>query len=97
MAEPLYELTKKNASWNWSDECDVAFCCLRNKLVREPVLLAFPDWNKNFVVEADASSSAVAAVLSQRDESTGHLRPIEYFSSSLTRSQRNYSAGQLET
>ena len=42
-------------------------------------------------------SRAVAAVLSQRDESTGHLRPIEYFSSSLTQSQRNYSAGQLET
>ena len=61
MAEPLYELTKKNASWNWSEKCDMAFCGLRNKLVREPVLLAFPNWNKSFVVEADASISAVGA------------------------------------
>ena len=30
------------------------------------------------------------------DERTGKVRPIEYFSSSLSPSQRNYSAGQLE-
>ena len=72
MAEPLYELTKKNASWNWSGKCDMSFCGLRNKLVREPVLLAFPNWNKSFVVEADASISAVAAVLSAKDHVVSH-------------------------
>ena len=47
-------------------------------------------------VETDASAGGVAAVLSQRDTKTGRLRPISYFSSSLSSSQRNYSAGQLE-
>ena len=37
-----------------------------------------------------------AAVLSQLDESTGKLRPIQFFSSSLSSTQKNYSAGQLE-
>ena len=37
-----------------------------------------------------------AAVLSQLDENTGKLRPIHFFSSSLSPSQRNYSACQLE-
>ena len=96
VAEPLYQLTKKGAPWDWSRDSEAAFDCLRNKLVKEPVLLTFPDWSKDFVVETDASTNAVAAVLSQRDESNGHLRPIEYFSSSLTLAQRNYSAGQLE-
>ena len=67
MAEPLYELTKKTASWNWSDECDVAFCCLINKLIREPVLSSSRIWDNNFVVEAGASISAVAVVLSLKE------------------------------
>ena len=59
-------------------------------------MLAFPDWRNKFVIEADASTTAVAAVLSQRNEETGQLHPIDYFSSSLSGVQRNYSAGQLE-
>ena len=35
-------------------------------------------------------------MLSQLDEETGILRPIQYFSSSLNSSQKNFSAGQLE-
>ena len=40
--------------------------------------------------------NGIARVLSQKNEHTGHLRPIDYFSSSLSPAQRNYSAGQLE-
>ena len=57
---------------------------------------SFPDWNKTFYVETDASVMGVAAVLSQLDAKVGKLRPICYYSSSLNPSQRNYSAGQLE-
>ena len=35
--------------------------------------------------------------MSQRNDKTGKLHPIDFFSSSLSPSQRNYSAGQLET
>ena len=37
------------------------------KLVKEPVLLAFPEWKNEFYIEADASSHGIAAVLYQRD------------------------------
>ena len=84
------------ATWEWSKDVEGAFNQLRDKLVNEPVMLALPDWGKNFVVETDASANGIAGVLSQRDESTGQLRPIDYFSSSLSPSQRNYSAGLLE-
>ena len=59
-------------------------------------MLAFPNWERKFTVETDASVNGIAGVLSQKDEHTGHLRPIDYFSSSLSPAQRNYSAGQLE-
>ena len=68
IASPLYALTKKGASWNWTDECKEAFNELRDKLTNEPVTLAFPDWNKELYVETDASGSGVAAVLSQKDK-----------------------------
>ena len=58
--------------------------------------MAYPDWGKEFCVEADGSAQGVAAVLSQMDEHTRNLRPIAYFSSSLNPTQRNYSATQLE-
>ena len=96
LAAPLYELTRKGARWVWSSLREEAFDSLRNKLVREPISLAFPNWKKSFVIEADASSRAVGAVLSQRNEATGQLHPIEFFSSSLNKAQENYCAGQLE-
>ena len=79
LASPLYELTRKGAGWVWSNKCENAFDSLRHKLVQEPILLAFPDWKKKFVIEADASTTAVAAVLSQRNAGTGQLHPIDFF------------------
>ena len=96
IAEPLYQLTKKEALWEWSQERETAFKTLREKLVKEPVMLRFPNWSRNFTVETDASCSGVAGLLSQRDGTNGEFRPIDYFSSSPTPSQINYSAGQLE-
>ncbi|KAI6650043.1 Transposon Ty3-G Gag-Pol polyprotein [Oopsacas minuta] len=96
LATPLYELTRKGANWVWSNKCENAFDSLRHKLIQEPILLAFPAWKEKFVIEADASTTAVAAVLSQRNAETGQLHPVDYFSSSLSGAQRNYSAGQLE-
>ena len=96
IAEPLYRLLRKGQQWNWDEECQTAFEELRARLTNEPVTLAHPSWNSEFYVEADASSVGVAAVLSQLNEETGKLRLIQYFSSSLSPSQKNYSAGQLE-
>ena len=96
VAQPLYELTQKGQPWRWDAECETAFQELRERLVTEPVKLAFPQWGQELYVEADASGKAVAAVLSQNNKYTGSLQPISYFSSGLTESQKLYSAGQLE-
>ena len=94
-AEPLYSLTKKRAPWVWNDRCEQAFQELRSALSRGPVTLAFPDWTNVFHIEADACSTGIGAVLGQLDGTTNIVRPLEYFSSALSPSQRNYSAGQL--
>ena len=96
IAAPLYKLTEKGSRRKWTPECELAFATLRDRLTNEPVVLAFPQWNKAFYVEVDASATGVGAVLSQRDPATSKLRPICYYSSSLSPSQKSYSAGQLE-
>ena len=69
---------------------------LRKKLVEDPICLAFPAWDREVYIEADASLDGIAAVLSQKDDESCILRTINFFSSALSSSQRNYSAGQLE-
>ena len=96
IAHPLYSLLLKSRRWNWDEACQKAFEELRTRLVREPVSLAHPKWNENFYLEADACTTGVAAILSQLDEHTGKLGPIQFFSAALSSSQVNYSAGQLE-
>ena len=96
IAALLYRLKKKEIRWEWDEGCNRAFKEQRGKLISEPIVLTFPDWSETFYVESDASTSGIAAVLSQNDMNTGKLLPIRYHSSALSDSQKNYSAGQSE-
>ena len=95
IAEPLYELTQKTKLWEWNDDARRAYNTLKSCLSETPLILAYPNWRREFILQTDASYTAIGAVLSQYD-GEGTLRPISYFSSALTSAQRNYSAGELE-
>ena len=96
IAEPLYALLKKGKAWQWNEACREAFDQLRTQLVKEHVSLSHPNWQGEFYIEADASTKGIGAKLSQWDEDSGKLRPVQFFSSTLNPTQKNYSAGQLE-
>ena len=87
LAKPLHALTEKNANFKWTEECDKAFQTLKDHLTKVPVL-AYPDFDKPFILDTDASDVAIGATLSQMVEGEEH--PIGYFSRTLTGPEKQY-------
>jgi hypothetical protein len=94
IAKPLTQLTRKDANWEWNKECQESFDRLKQKLSSAP-LLAFPDFKRPFILTTDASSVGLGAVLSQEYDCIE--KPLSFASRQLNRSERAYSASELET
>jgi len=65
VARPINVLTRKNVKWQWGVEQQKAFDELKRVFTTKPVLAA-PDLDKEFRVEADASNYATGGVLSMK-------------------------------
>ncbi|KAL2651978.1 hypothetical protein R1flu_020106 [Riccia fluitans] len=95
IALPLFGLLQTDQTFEWSEDCQIAFDLLRNALVSSPIL-AIPDWNKPFHVHTDASVFAIGAILAQPGEGDRD-HPIAYISRKLIPAERNYTATERET
>ncbi|WVZ70495.1 hypothetical protein U9M48_019157 [Paspalum notatum var. saurae] len=87
--KPMTSLTKKNAKYVWSSNCEEAFQTLKKLLTSAPVL-AQPDVTKPFDVYCDASGSGLGCVLMQEG------RVIAYASRQLRKHEANYPTHDLE-
>lgn len=94
IAAPLHAATSVKARFRWDDDMQHAFEALKEKLCQSPVL-AYPDFNKPFSVEMDASAYALGAVLNQKDEH-GRFHPVQFASRKMNEAERNYSACERE-
>ncbi|BBN68169.1 NB-ARC domain-containing disease resistance protein [Prunus dulcis] len=78
ISKPLTDMLRKDG-FVWSMEAEKAFETLKDALTTTPIL-ALPDFNKEFVIECDASNGGIGAILSQ------DRHPIAYLSKSLSTS-----------
>lgn len=90
---PLTQLLKKGRPFLLTDEHLSSFQKCKTALTQEPVL-AFPDFQKTFIVTTDASEKALGAVLSQ--ESSSGDRPVAFASRQLSDAESRYSALERE-
>ena len=92
---PLHQLTCKGVEFVWSPECEIVFWELKERLTTSPVV-AYPDFNRAFIVETDASAQGIGAVLSQQQEDQ-RLHAIAYPSRALSPVEQRYSITELDT
>ena len=95
VAAPLTDLTKKGRPTHvdWQEEHEHSFKTLKDMLIRSPIL-RLPDFDRPFILQADASDSGVGAALLQRYEDG--LFPTAYASKKLLPREKNYSVIERE-
>ena len=100
IAQPLIQLTKKNAVFRWTEECKVAFEQLKMLMCSHPILWQ-PDYTKAFFLTTDALAYSMGAILSQEGEinpctQKPMLCPIAYYLATFTPTQHNYNIYEQE-
>ena len=93
IAEPLVRLTRKKVDYVWDEDCQLAFERLKTMLISSPIL-SRPEFDREFILETDASDTGLGAVLKQSYEDGD--RVIAYASRVLSAAERNYSVTERE-
>ena len=93
-AAPLTNLLRQNVPFRIDSTALAAFDALKESFTSAPVLAHFQPDRQTFI-ETDASDFAIAAVVSQKDD-TGTLRPIAFFARKLQPAELNYGIGEKE-
>jgi hypothetical protein len=89
VAIPLVNLTKKGVKYLWTEECQSSFEQLKT-ILKEQIVLKYPDFSQSFEIHTDASKWALGGVLSQNDQ------PVSFASKTLTSAETRYSTIEKE-
>ena len=93
---PLYELMKSTGQGmklKWTEQCEKAFCDLK-QMVAEAVQLRIPVDGIPFTLVTDASDSGTGAMLSQKVEED--LIPVAFYHHALTQEEVKYNTTERE-
>ena len=91
---PLWQLTRKNGEWQWTDAHQFAFDTLKDSLTSEPVLRR-PDFSRPFLVQTDASGRSISGILAQKDDA-GQEYVVAYSSRGLLDAERKWDVRERE-
>ena len=94
LSEPLRQLLRKNSVCSWDEAQQKAFLQIKNDLM-SPEVSARYDPNRSTIIAADASLTALGAVLLQVQDD-GKRCPVCYTSRSLTDTVQRYAVIEKE-
>ena len=82
---------EKTKSWQWTEQCEVAFSSFKGKLLLPPIL-SFSQFDRTFVMDTDASQEGISAVLAHE----GNEQVIAYAYRVLSKAEKQYCATRQE-
>jgi hypothetical protein len=88
IVRPLNELTKKNAAFSWTTECEASFKRLKDLFTTELILTPF-DPDRETTVESDSSGYTSGGTLLQKGQD-GFWYTVAYFSRRHSPAECNY-------
>ena len=95
IAAPLYDLTSGDNKDKKSEHVDLSPEALEAFDRLKAPILAFPDFDKPFLLEMDASGKGLGAVLSQK-QADGRYHPIAYASRVMNETEQRYHSNKQE-
>ena len=93
IASPLNALTKKGVKFSWFESCAVAFDRLKRAMIPAPVL-AFPNFDEQFLLYVDASSTGIGFALAQIQN--GKEVVVAYNGRGLNQAEHSYTTTERE-
>jgi len=93
IAYPLHELTKKKTKFEWTDSHQIAFQTIKNAIINSATL-TYPYPEEQFILDTDASDSAIAAELVQLHDNKEYI--VSYASKVLSPAQKRYCTTRKE-
>ena len=92
LTNQLYKMCESKKKFVWDEKNLNSYEQLKKSLVTAPIL-AYPDFNKPFIMKTDASSTAIGGFLAQNFEL---IRPISFASRKLNETERKYTVSERE-
>ena len=90
---PIYNLTRKNTPFKWTEECEKSFRNIKTMLINPPIL-RMPDTTGKFRLMSDTSLLATGAALYQFQDNNYYI--VGYHSKRMPDAAKNYSITELE-
>ena len=81
VTEPIQELLRSNTPFVWTEDREKSFTEIKQKL-SDNCILNFLDWNRDFIIELDASKVAACGILMQENDKK-ECKILGYHSSTL--------------
>ncbi len=88
IVKSLIKLIRKNQSFHWSKDCQIAFEQLKKRVIETLVLSYFSSELETFL-ESNSFDYVSIEVLSQK-ENDDHIKSVAYFSKTLSSAECNY-------
>ena len=88
IATPLTNLTKKDRTFNWTENEQFAFEELKRRFSETPILAIF-DPEQLIVIKTDASDYAIETCFMQIGKD-GKLHPVAFYSKKMSPAEMNY-------